>query len=68
MKYEHNFINSSMLSSCSYDDAEHEMTVVFSNGKSYTYAEVAFNTYMDLVNAPSAGKYFNQIKSGLKAK
>lgn len=67
MKYECTF-NSTMLQSASYDDETHELTVTFSNGKPYTYEEVSINTYMDLKDAPSAGKYFNSIKGTLKAK
>ncbi len=60
--------NSTMLQSASYDDETKELTVVFSNGKSYTYEDVVINTFMDLRDASSAGKYFNSIKAGLKAK
>ena len=66
----HNFDfgNSSMLSSCSYDDNTNELTVTFTNGRSYTYENVAINTYLELTNATSAGKFFNQIKNMLKVK
>lgn len=67
MKYECQF-NSTMLQSASYDDATQELTVVFSNGKSYTYEEVIINTYMDLRDAVSVGRYFNSVKNNLKAK
>lgn len=67
MKYECQF-NSTMLQSASYNDETQELTVVFSNGKSYTYEEVSINTYMDLRDAPSAGRYFNSVKNNLKAK
>lgn len=67
MKYECN-LASSMLTSASYDDETKELTVVFSNGKSYTYEGVSINTYMDLKNALSAGKYFNSVKKNLKIK
>lgn len=60
--------NSTMLQSASYDDETKELTVVFSNGKSYTYEDVVINTFMDLRDAPSAGRYFNAVKNGLKAK
>lgn len=65
----HNFqFNSSMLSDCSYDSEANELTVTFNNGKSYTYVDVPFNTYVDLTNAKSAGQYFNSIKKGLVQK
>lgn len=68
MKYNYDFPNSSMLASCDYDSQENELTVTFNNGKSYTYVDVDKSVYDDLINALSAGKYFNQIKSGLKQK
>ena len=67
MKYDCEF-TSTMLKSASYDDETQELTVVFANGKPYTYEEVSINTYMDLRDAPSPGRYFNQVKAGLKAK
>lgn len=66
--YEHKFEHSSMLDSMSYDDINMELTVVFHNGRSYTYEDVSYNTYMDIMNAPSAGAYFNSIKKTLKVK
>jgi len=59
---------STMLQSATFNDETNELTVVFSNGKEYSYEEVSINTFMDLRDAPSAGKYFNQIKFGLKGK
>lgn len=67
MKYECQF-ESTMLHSASYDDELQELTVVFSNGKPYTYEEVSINTFIDLRDAASAGRYFNSIKGTLKAK
>ncbi len=68
MTYEHKFEKSSMLFSCSYDDTNQELTVTFTNGRVYTYEEVPYNTYMDLIGAKSAGAHFNMIKKGLKIK
>lgn len=62
------FTNSSMLSSCEYDTVAKEFTVTFSNGKDYVYVDVDRQTYDDLINATSAGKFFNSIKSGLVQK
>ncbi len=62
------FTNSSMLASCEYDTVAKELTVTFSNGKDYVYVDVDKQTYEDLINAPSAGKHFNSIKSGLVQK
>ncbi len=68
MKHKFYFMQSSMLSSCEYDDESKELTVTFSNGKDYTYEDVDKGTYDHLINATSAGKYFNSIKAQLKVK
>lgn len=60
--------NSSMLSSCQYDDESEELTVIFTNGKSYTYIDVPRRTYDKLIEARSAGKYFNMCKNSLVQK
>lgn len=57
-----------MLSSCSYNDESEELTVTFTNGKSYTYIDVSRRTYDELIEAKSAGKYFNLMKQNLKQK
>lgn len=62
------FVNSSMLSSVSYDTEEREMTVTFNNGRSYIYEDVDRNIYESLIAAKSAGAYFNSIKKDLKVK
>lgn len=67
-KLNHGFEDSSMLSSCDYDTETNEMTVTFATGRSYTYVGVDKTIYDDLVNAPSAGRYFNGIKSTLEIK
>lgn len=64
----HTFENSSMLSSCSYDNENHELTVTFSGGKSYTYVDVENEFYHSLIGAPSAGKFFNAHKKSLEIK
>lgn len=67
-KYGKQFEASSVLASASYDDETSEMTITFLNGRDYTYKDVLFNTYEDLINAPSPGKYFAQIKNTLVLK
>lgn len=62
------FIQSSMLSSAEYDTETNELTVTFTGGKQYHYVDIERSVYVDLVTAPSAGRYFNSIKSGLKQK
>ncbi len=62
------FANSSMLANCEYDDATKELIVMFLNGRQYTYVDVPKSTYDDLLNAPSSGRHFNNIKRDLKIK
>lgn len=62
------FENSSMLSSCSYDDEGEILSVTFTNGKIYHYQDVPRRIYDELIDARSAGKYFNLVKSHLKQK
>lgn len=64
---QHSF-DSAMLSSAEYDTETKELTVTFNGGKSYVYVDVDRSTYIGLIEAPSAGKYFNSIKAGLKQK
>lgn len=68
MIYNNAFSESSMLANCSYDDESKELTITFLNGRSYTYKDVLFNTYQDLIAAKSSGKYFNSIKKDLVLK
>jgi hypothetical protein len=68
MIYSQEFNSSSVLAGASYDEDTSELTITFLNGRSYTYKDVLFNTYQDLVNAPSPGKYYAQIKKDLVLK
>ena len=68
MKHKFYFMQSSMLSACEFDDETKELTVTFANGKDYVYEDVDMATYDNLINATSAGKYFNSIKGQLKVK
>lgn len=68
MKHKYYFMQSAMLSACEYDDESNELTVTFANGKDYVYEDVDKGTYDNLINAPSAGKYFNSVKQNFKIK
>jgi hypothetical protein len=68
MKHDFLFMQSSMLTGCSYDDETRELTVTFSNSKNYVYEDVDKSLYDGLTGAESAGRYFNSIKAGLKVK
>jgi len=68
MKHDFLFMQSSMLSGCSYDDETKELTVTFSNSKNYVYENVDKSIYDALISAESAGRYFNSVKAHLKVK
>lgn len=68
MKHDFLFMQSSMLSGCSYDDEKKELTVIFSNSKNYVYEDVDKSIYDALTSAESAGRYFNSVKAHLKVK
>lgn len=64
----HQFTNSSMLASATYDTEEKLMTLEFNGGKTYTYEDVDINDYNGLISAKSAGGYFASMKKNLKVK
>lgn len=68
MNYNYDFPDSAMLASCEWNSIDDELTVTFKNGRSYTYVDISKDTYDALVNATSAGRYFNSIKKDLKQK
>lgn len=68
MNYNYDFPDSTMLASCEWNSTDNELTVTFKNGRSYVYVDVEKQTYDDLINATSAGRYFNSIKKDLKQK
>lgn len=57
-----------MLINASYDNIAQEMTVTFTDGKSYTYIDVDQRLYNELIGAKSAGSYFNRAKQTLVQK
>lgn len=50
-------VNSSNVSSIGYDMNTEELDIEFSSGKTYAYADVPYDTYQALLNAPSIGKF-----------
>jgi hypothetical protein len=59
MKYDyHKKVESSNLSEVGWH--EDNLYITFKSGKTYKYANVQFQTYMELVTAESCGKYFHQ--------
>jgi hypothetical protein len=57
-------LNSSAISLVEYDDETQELTVTFANGQSYDLTGVPPDMYEGLINASSAGKYFNTYLKG----
>lgn len=62
-------LTSSNLSECSFepqnDSPEGRLTVWFKSGRSYTYDGVPEDVYLGLINAESAGRYFNNVIRGV---
>lgn len=58
-------LKSSNLRAVSYDEDERTLTVYFVNGNSYEYADVPKSVYDALINASSAGRYFNRFIKGV---
>ncbi len=59
MAIQHAPLNSSALSSCSYNDETQELTVVFTGGRSYVFEGVEQPVYDGLRDDPSPGNYYN---------
>ena len=54
----HDFTNSSSIKYAEYDTTDEVLTVCFSSGKEYKYKDVPKDIYLELVEANSAGKFF----------
>ncbi|HVY57727.1 MAG TPA: KTSC domain-containing protein [Xanthobacteraceae bacterium] len=53
------YVLSSVIRQIEYDEANYEITVRFTNGKTYTFFGVAPEVYHRFVRAPSKGQFFN---------
>lgn len=63
----HIFENSSSISSAEYDTVDNVLSVTFNSGKTYRYADVPKEIYQELIEARSAGKFFQSyIKAQYK--
>ena len=51
-------VNSSAISSVSYDENTHVLRIQFVRGAEYDYPEVPQAEFEKLISAPSVGKYF----------
>jgi hypothetical protein len=52
-------LDSSAITAVEYDLATWKLDVTFTSGRRYTYFDVPEWEYEGLINAPSAGEYFN---------
>lgn len=52
-------VSSSNISSVGYDADEQKLAVEFNSGRTYEYLNVPEEEYQNLINASSAGRYFN---------
>ena len=58
-------VESSMIHAVGYDDAEQELEVVFTSGKTYRYTGVPRTVYEDLLAADSKGQYMRANVIGI---
>lgn len=58
-------LSSSNLRRCSYDIETETLRVQFNSGKTYTYEGVPASVYNGLLEATSAGQYFNSNIKGI---
>lgn len=52
-------LDSSAIKHVNYNDISHTLRLTFPSGNVYEYDDVPKDTFFSLVNAPSAGKFFN---------
>jgi hypothetical protein len=57
-------INSSMATAVGYDDGKNILQVEFHNGAVYQYSDIDQDTWQDLHQADSIGKFFNENVRG----
>ena len=58
-------LQSSNLRRCSYDIETETLQIQFNSGKTYTYEGVPASVYNGLLEASSAGQYFNSNIKGV---
>jgi hypothetical protein len=54
-----------MVHAAGYDDAERELEIVFTNGRTYRYKQVPRKIYQDLMKANSKGQYMRTNVMGV---
>jgi hypothetical protein len=61
------FLVSSTITSVEYDDEARELDITFTSGKKYRYFNVPLEIYVELLDAGSKGKFFNDNIKGVFA-
>lgn len=56
---EHHIVDSSVLHSVGYSDQTAVLEIQIQNGRIYRYYNVERDIYLELLEAPSFGRYFN---------
>ena len=51
-------VESTNLAAAGYDEETNELYILFRTGQKYKYTVVKRQVYLDLLDAPSVGKYF----------
>ena len=51
------FVESSMIQACGYDESREALMVIFNSGKAYEYSEVPQEVYEELLTSDSKGSY-----------
>lgn len=54
-----NPVSSSNIAQIGYDEDKHVLAIVFASGSIFHYADVDADTAIDLVNAPSIGRFYS---------
>jgi lysyl-tRNA synthetase class 2 len=57
-------LKSSAISLCEYDDETQDLSVTFTNGRTYDLTGVPPDLFEGLCSAPSAGQFFNTYLRG----
>jgi KTSC domain len=52
-------VESSVMTRVEYDEDAGELDITFTSGKTYRYSRVPLEIYIDLLDAPSKGEFFN---------
>ena len=55
-------LSSSPIEAVTYDENQHTLVVEFRGGDNYRYFDVPEMVYRELLNAESAGAFWNQVK------